>query len=147
MPKIGAMDNRTLLFLMLLVGAGFALASPRARASEGAAAPVASAPVLKVHVKSAMESTQEVTRLRAARAPFQPLPGDPAPTLVSQPEDPRYEESRSSCSKNSNALCYDRSSGRLVYKKTAQYMPEILGMKAESISVRRSRVTFKYSFR
>src|SRR5262245_51146211 len=44
------------------------------------------------------------------------------------------------CDARSTELCYDYTSGRIVYKGTKNYMPEISGMKPEHISVRKDRV-------
>jgi hypothetical protein len=51
------------------------------------------------------------------------------------------------CNASSTELCYDPKSGRIVYKGTRNWMPEVSGMKAEHISVRKDRVEFRYSFR
>ena len=51
------------------------------------------------------------------------------------------------CDARSTELCYDAKSGRIVYKGTRNWMPEVSGMKAEHISIRRDRVEFRYSFR
>jgi len=81
------------------------------------------------------------------QAPFLIQPGEP--TLDFQPHntDERLKEIRASCENGGRSLCYDTDSGKVVYKKTAEYMPSIPGMRAEHISVKRDRVTFKYSFR
>lgn len=57
----------------------------------------------------------------------------------------RAESSRSSCN-NESALCYDASSGRIVYKPARQFMPEIPGLQRENISVKRDRIVLRYSF-
>ena len=56
------------------------------------------------------------------------------------------KDSRSSCDRAGQSLCYDSGSGKIVYKKTKEYMPGLPGMRAEHISLRRDRITFKYSF-
>jgi len=48
---------------------------------------------------------------------------------------------------NATTLCYDSRERRLVYRPTRNWMPEITGLRAEHISVRRDSVVFKYSFR
>ena len=50
------------------------------------------------------------------------------------------------CSERSG-LCYDATSGRIVLRSTRNYMPEIGGLKAEHISLRKDRVNFRYSFK
>jgi hypothetical protein len=78
-------------------------------------------------------------------APYvQPL-GEAQPEPLIPRNDPRHGESRSSC-ESDRTLCYDPNSGRIVYKPARQYMPELPGLRAENISVKRDRITFKYSF-
>ena len=60
--------------------------------------------------------------------------------------DGRLEESRSSCS-SERSLCYDPSSGRIVYKPARAFMPDLPGLQRENISVKRDRITFRYSFK
>ncbi len=56
--------------------------------------------------------------------------------------------SRSSgCDNGGLGLCYDPGSGKLVYRKTREYMPALPGMSPEHISLRKDRITFKYTFR
>jgi hypothetical protein len=71
---------------------------------------------------------------------------------VSEPEldllprrDERLEQSRSSCS-GDRSLCYDPSSGRIVYKPARMLMPDIPGLQRENISVKRDRIVFRYTF-
>jgi hypothetical protein len=84
--------------------------------------------------------------LALQRAPFMAQPGEPVLDLVPPREDDRMKDSRSSCDRPEQALCYDSGSGKIVYKKTRNYMPELPGLRAEHISVKRDRVTFKYTF-
>jgi hypothetical protein len=44
-------------------------------------------------------------------------------------------------------LCYDYKERRLVYRPTRNWMPEIEGLRAEHISVRRDSVVLRYSFK
>jgi hypothetical protein len=78
------------------------------------------------------------------RAPFViPAPG-PSLDLSAQAARPP-ERSRSSCAGTTD-LCYDTNSGHLVYKPARRFMPDIPGLRAENISVRRDRIVFRYSF-
>lgn len=86
-----------------------------------------------------------ITPSPLARAPFVAVPGEPVLDLLPREEDPRLKESKSSCSRGTS-LCYDSGSNKLVYKGTRAYMPDLPGLRAEHISVRRDRITFKYSF-
>ena len=83
----------------------------------------------------------------AQHAPFLLQPGEPILDLSYRPEDERLKASRSSCDNAGQSLCYDAGSGKVVYKKTRDYMPSLPGMQAEHIALRRDRITFKYSFR
>ena len=84
--------------------------------------------------------------LALQRAPFQSQPSQPVLDLVPPREDDRMKDSRSSCDRAGQSLCYDSASGKIVYKKTREYMPEFPGLRAEHVSLKRDRITFKYSF-
>jgi len=97
------------------------------------------APALNLRPKSV------ITPSPLARAPFVAIPGEPALDLVPREEDPRLKESKSSCSRGTS-LCYDSRSNKIVYKGTRAYMLVLPGLRAEHISLRRDRITFKYTF-
>lgn len=71
---------------------------------------------------------------------------DPLPDLPYSMATRGHAES-GACDKDSSALCYDYKEKRLVYRPSRNWMPEISGLRAEHISVRRDSVVFKYSFR
>ncbi|APV48929.1 hypothetical protein BWI17_04055 [Betaproteobacteria bacterium GR16-43] len=98
---------------------------------------------LQLKPKAAMIETPPALQ----RAPFLLQPGEPNLDLSYRPEDERLHASRSSCDNAGQSLCYDAGSGKIVYKKTRDYMPAIPGMQAEHIALRRDRITFKYTFR
>jgi hypothetical protein len=77
-------------------------------------------------------------------APFVSPSSDPDLDLIPR-RDPRHEASRSSCAGESS-LCYDPTSGRIVYKPARQLMPDIPGLQRENISVKRDRIVLRYSF-
>ena len=78
-------------------------------------------------------------------APYvQPI-GEPEREPLLGPRDLRDDKSQSSC-ESGRDLCYDRQSGRIVYRAARQYMPDIPGLQPENISVKRDRIVFKYSF-
>ena len=54
---------------------------------------------------------------------------------------------RGACHDYAAALCYDAMDGRVVYRPARKYMPQFEGLRAESVSLRRDRIVFKYSFR
>jgi hypothetical protein len=116
------------------------LALPFAAGAEEARAPDAKA--LQLRPKSMnLESP-----LALQRAPFVLQPAAPVLDLLPPPEDERMKASRSSCDREGQSLCYDSGSGKIVYKKTREYMPDLPGLRAEHISVKRDRITFKYTF-
>lgn len=98
---------------------------------------------LQLRPKVAMVETPAALQ----HAPFLLQPGEPNLDLSYRPEDERLKASRSSCDNAGQSLCYDTGSGKIVYKKTRDYMPSLPGMQAEHIALRRDRITFKYTFR
>lgn len=69
------------------------------------------------------------------------------PTLFAAPEASARERGtgRATCSGDA-ALCYDGAERRVVFRGARRYMPQIDGLRAESVSLRRDRIVFKYSF-
>ena len=124
----------------------FALALPWAFAAHAASG----GEELSVQSKSiAAASFIAVTRpsLNAAEAPFSASrPRDIVPELLLREELDR-RDSPSSCESAGRDLCYDARDGRIVYKPARKYMPEMPGLRAESISLKRDRVVLRYSFR
>ena len=78
-----------------------------------------------------------------AKAPFRSR--DPMPELLLR-EELASRGPRGSCETATTDLCYDLRDGRIVYRRARAYMPRIEGLTAESISLRRDRIIFKYSF-
>ena len=81
---------------------------------------------------------------RNAQAPFRHA-RDPMPELMMREEEERRGPS-GACDNGTSSVCYDMASGKIVYRGARQYMPQIDGLRAESMSLRRGRLTFKYSF-
>ena len=94
--------------------------------SRGVAAPVAGAKSLNLDAP-----------FRAGR--------NPLPEMILTEELARRGP-RGNCETTTTDLCYDIRDGRVVYRRAREYMPRIEGLTAESVSVRRDRVIFKYSF-
>jgi hypothetical protein len=82
---------------------------------------------------------------RNAEAPFR-VARDPMPELLLREEQERRGP-RGACQHNATSLCYDVADGRIVYKPARKFMPQVEGLRAESISLRRDKILFKYSFR
>ena len=80
-----------------------------------------------------------------AEAPFR-VARDPMPELLLR-EEQELRGPRGACQHNSTSLCYDLADGRVVYRPARKYMPQVEGLRAESISLRRDKILFKYSFR
>ena len=124
-------------FAFLALALALAVA-PSAEASELAQP----APPLKLRSKAAMA---EVLSSRPSPAPFRAPVVEPELELTMQSPDPRLETKRWSCTGESS-LCYDPDSRRIIYKPARALMPEIPGLQRENISLKRDRITFKYSF-
>lgn len=56
------------------------------------------------------------------------------------------EKIAGSCAASSASICYDYRTGRAVYRPAREWMPEINGLKRESLSVKRDKVVLHYSF-
>ena len=125
----------TLAYLALALALAVA---PSAEANE----PAQASPPLKLRSKAAMA---EVLSSRPSPAPFRAALPEPELDLAPQSSDPRMEGKRWSCTGESS-LCYDPDARRIIYKPARALMPEIPGLKRENISVKRDRITFKYSF-
>src|SRR5262245_56423571 len=73
-------------------------------------------------------------------APYTQPVGEPEREPLFTARDERLEQSRSSC-ESSRSLCYDHSSGRIVYKPARQFMPGIPGLQPDSISLKDRKST------
>src|SRR4051812_9370261 len=84
---------------------------------------------------------------KTVEAPFvASRPRDIVPELLLR-EELDARAAPSTCDTGSFDLCYDMRDGRIVYKPARRYMPEVPGLRAESISVKRDRVVLRYSFK
>ena len=90
-----------------------------------------------------MAATSAMTA-KHAEAPFR-YARDPMPELMLREEQERRGPS-GACQNAATALCYDVTDRKIVYRGARQYMPKIDGLRAESVSLRRGRLTLKYSF-
>ena len=117
------------------------LVAPASEASE----PLAQPP-LKLRSKAAISEVLSANPA-ATPAPYRAArEEEPGLELLPPPQaDPRLESSRSSCS-GERSLCYDPRTGRIVYKPARALMPEIPGLRRENISLKRDRITLRYSF-
>ena len=85
------------------------------------------------------------TLAKNVEAPFR-VARDPLPELLMRDEQERRGPA-GACQHNATALCYDLADGRIVYRPARKFMPQIDGLRAESISLRRDKLVLKYSFR
>jgi len=100
---------------------------------------------VELSLKSKALASAGTTNVKQGAAPFTAA-RDPMPQLLLL-EEQEQRVVRSSCETNARDLCYDLSSGRVVYRPARQYMPKVEGLTAESVTLRHNRVVFKYSFR
>jgi hypothetical protein len=121
-----------LLILALVLGIA---AAPKAAAVESKVAP------LQLKPKSAIATSAPSHNY----APFV-APAWTEPELDLLPRrDLRQDQSRSSCN-SERALCYDATSGRIELRPARNLMPEIPGLQRDTISVKRDRIVFRYTF-
>jgi hypothetical protein len=78
-------------------------------------------------------------------APYVQPVGEPEREPLFSQHDARQDQSRSSC-ESQRDLCYDNTSGRIVYKPARQFMPGLPGLQADSISLKRDKIVLKYTF-
>jgi hypothetical protein len=117
----------------------FALLAPLALPAVGNEGVELSAKARTLAVAAAVPPAKQV------EAPFR-AGRDPLPELLMREEQERRGPA-GACEATATSLCYDLADGRVVYRPARQYMPKIDGMRAESISLRRDKLVFKYSFR
>ena len=130
-------------FLLTLAAA--LTAAPHAIAAAATTAFDAASPGTQPHPLQLRPKAALPTPAKSHRfAPFMAPLDEPDPDLLPR-VDPREGESRSSCAR-ATTLCYDPATRKIVYKPARALMPQFPGLQAENISVRRDRVTFKYSF-
>jgi hypothetical protein len=124
----------------------FALALPWALAAHAGSG----GEELSMHSKSIAAASFVVVTAAAPKAvdaPFTlPRPRDIVPELLMHEELDR-RSLQSSCESGARDVCYDVRDGRIVYKPARKYMPEMPGLRAESISLKRDRLVLRYSFR
>jgi len=128
--------------LVLALAAAAMAATPKATAAAAPSTQDASPPSnLQLRPKAALKSAPSKTH---RFAPFVMPLDEPDPELLPR-IDPRTESSQWSCT-GETSLCYDPGSRRIIYKPARALMPELPGLQRENISVRKDRITFKYSF-
>jgi hypothetical protein len=98
---------------------------------------------------SASESALAVAPSSPKAAVLAPAPfsaRDPLPEILLRDEQERRAYT-SSCEKTTRDFCYDLADGRVSFRGARRYMPQVEGLRAESVSLRQNRLVFKYSFR
>lgn len=115
---------------------------------------VASLAVLWVPHAAANEAHALDLRPKAALAAASPVPAhasapftNPGPQseLDFTPAPEQRHMANSSCGMD-RPICYDMTSGHIVFKPARALMPEIPGLTPENISVKRDRIIFRYTF-
>ena len=97
---------------------------------------------LSIRSKSYSVTTEAPSK--NAEAPFRHA-RDPLPELVLRDEEERRGPA-GACENGNASVCYDAVSGKVVYRGAREYMPKVNGLTPESVSLRRGRLTLKYSF-
>jgi hypothetical protein len=90
------------------------------------------------------------TKAISAAAPASAPATNPSRVQLPDLQGGLDEDGRSfsgACSAAKSSVCYDYREGRIVVKSTKNFMPAIGGLTPEHISVRRDRITFRYSFK
>jgi hypothetical protein len=131
---------KPLVLVLVLAATALAAVTSAAAAAAPSTQDAAISANLQLRPKAALPQPAKTHRF----APFVAPLDEPDLDLLPR-ADPRNEASRSSCSGES-ALCYDPGSGRIVYKPARALMPDLPGLQPENISVKRDRITFRYSF-
>jgi hypothetical protein len=109
----------------------------------GLALPAAASEGVELSMKSkSMAAAGEPAK--NAQAPFRHA-RDPMPELVLREAEERRGPA-GACESASGSVCYDMASGKIVYRGARKYMPQVDGLKPESVSLRRGRLTLRYSF-
>jgi len=100
---------------------------------------------ISIQARSLASAAAGAIPARQSDAPFK-AGRDPMPELILREELARRGP-RGSCESSATDLCYDLGEARIVYRPARRYMPTLDGLQAESISLRRDRIVFKYSFK
>ena len=96
---------------------------------------------IKSKSMAAAASTQAMVAPPAAHA------RDPLPELLLRAENEQRALGAAGCRQATSDLCYDLQEGRIVYGGARRYMPQIEGLRAESISLRHDGFVLRYSFK
>jgi hypothetical protein len=100
----------------------------------------------KVSPKTLAQAAPQTTRpSTATNRPFVLEPENELPGVSFNTRLER-EQISGACSSSSASLCYDYRTGRAVYRPARKLMPEISGMRRESLTVKRDKVVLHYSF-
>ena len=118
---------------------------------------IAAALLLTFACMHAMASDMRSLELRPkaalAAASAVPAPHSAAPFLAPGPErqvdftpQPEVRHMSNSACGMDREICYDMTTGRIVFKPARALMPEIPGLTRDNISVKRDRIIFRYTF-
>jgi len=104
---------------------------------------------LSIHSRSLAAASALAISPAATKMMESPATGRPRDVLpeVTLREEIAKKGPSGGCETSGLDVCYDLKDGRIVYKPARHFMPEISGLRAESISLRHDRVILKYSFR
>ena len=102
--------------------------------------------VLDTSAKKVVASTAVQVSMRQVDAPFTAARVDPLAQILMMEEQER-RSAPSGCDAAATTLCFDAADGRVVYRGARNLMPQISGLRAESVSLRANRIILKYSFK
>jgi hypothetical protein len=100
---------------------------------------------LRIKPKVALPSSSPSTSASSS-APFHAAAVPDLPTLTPHAGMER-EPIPGSCKVSASMVCYDYKDGRAVFKPARNLMPEISGMRRESLTLKRDKITLNYSFK
>ena len=124
---------------VLVLAAALALAaSPRAQAND-------TQPLQLGVSKSALAPALAPALVSHSNAPFN-TPLDAPDLGLAVGHDASQDPRRASSCASGNALCYDATENRIVFKPARNFMPDLPGLTRENISVKRDRIVFRYSW-
>jgi hypothetical protein len=99
---------------------------------------------LELKPKAALAAASSVAPAHTA-APFSSPAPAPEQQIDFTPQPEARHMSNSSCGMD-REICYDMETGRIVFKPARALMPQIRGLTADNISVKRDRIIFRYTF-
>jgi hypothetical protein len=102
-------------------------------------------PAFNLKMKAAAQTSANAAN--AGTAPFRAEAAPRVPGTLRPSASAQLEPLPGSCSPTGATLCYDYRTGSSVFKPSRALMPEIRGMQRESLTLKRNKLAFNYSFK